>query len=89
MPTEFVFRREQQLRHQSSLHPFPWLRLLSWTSQVAPFLKKNDTFVAALKKELSEHIADVHVQNDFLDGMFTFCGATMAPAPLNRAPINV
>uniref|UniRef100_A0A0E0FCG0 Uncharacterized protein n=1 Tax=Oryza meridionalis TaxID=40149 RepID=A0A0E0FCG0_9ORYZ len=57
--------------------------------KVAPFLKKNDTFVAALKKELSEHIADVHVQNDFLDGMFTFCGATMAPAPLNRAPINV
>jgi hypothetical protein len=29
-------------------------------------------------QELSEHTADVHVQNDVLDGMFTFYDATKA-----------
>ncbi|PUZ49732.1 hypothetical protein GQ55_6G002500 [Panicum hallii var. hallii] len=55
-----------------------WLDLLSRTPRVAPFLQKNDPFIAALKKELSEHTADVHVQNDALDGMFTFYDATKA-----------
>ncbi|CAL5009231.1 unnamed protein product [Urochloa decumbens] len=55
-----------------------WLDLLSRTSRVAPFLQKNDPFIAALKKELSDHTADVHVQNDALDGMFTFYDATKA-----------
>ena len=31
-----------------------------------------------LVQELSEHTADVHVQNDALDGMFTFYDATKA-----------
>uniref|UniRef100_A0ACD5ZRP7 Uncharacterized protein n=1 Tax=Avena sativa TaxID=4498 RepID=A0ACD5ZRP7_AVESA len=53
-----------------------WLDLFSRTPRVAPFLQKNDPFIAALKKELSEHTADVHVQNDVLDGMFTFYDAT-------------
>ncbi|CAL5004640.1 unnamed protein product [Urochloa decumbens] len=56
----------------------PWLDLVSRTPRVAPFLQKNDPFIAALKKELSEHTADVHVQNDALDGMFTFYDATKA-----------
>ncbi|OEL27869.1 Nicalin [Dichanthelium oligosanthes] len=55
-----------------------WLDLLSRTPRVAPFLQKNDPFIAALKKELSEHTADVHVQSDALDGMFTFYDATKA-----------
>ncbi|TVU43853.1 hypothetical protein EJB05_10353 [Eragrostis curvula] len=55
-----------------------WLDLLSRTPRVAPFLQKNDPFVAAMKKELSEHTTDVHVQNDALDGMFTFYDATKA-----------
>ncbi|XP_006659731.2 nicalin [Oryza brachyantha] len=55
-----------------------WLDLLSQTPRVAPFLQKNDPFIAALKKELSEHTADVHVQSDVLDGMFTFYDATKA-----------
>lgn len=32
----------------------------------------------ALLQELSEHTADVHVQSDVLDGMFTFYDATKA-----------
>ncbi|XP_062191677.1 uncharacterized protein LOC133895398 [Phragmites australis] len=55
-----------------------WLDLLSRTPRVAPFLQKNDPFIAALKKELSGHTADVHVQNDALDGMLTFYDATKA-----------
>ncbi|KAF0899554.1 hypothetical protein E2562_020760 [Oryza meyeriana var. granulata] len=55
-----------------------WLDLLSRTPRVAPFLQKNDPFIAALKKELSEHTADVHVQSDILDGMFTFYDAIKA-----------
>lgn len=53
-----------------------WLDLFSRTPRVAPFLQKNDPFIAALKKELSEHTADVHVQTDVLDGMLTFYDAT-------------
>lgn len=55
-----------------------WLDLLSRTPRVAPFLQKNDPFIAALKKELSEHTSDVHVQSDTLDGMFTFYDTTKA-----------
>ncbi|KAJ1266766.1 hypothetical protein BS78_07G003500 [Paspalum vaginatum] len=55
-----------------------WLDLLSQTPRVAPFLQKNDPFIEALRKELSGHTADVHVQNDALDGMFTFYDATKA-----------
>ncbi|WVZ95586.1 hypothetical protein U9M48_041330 [Paspalum notatum var. saurae] len=55
-----------------------WLDLLSRTPRVAPFMQKNDPFIEALRKELSQHTADVHVQNDALDGMFTFYDATKA-----------
>lgn len=53
-----------------------WLDLLSVTPRVAPFLSKNDAFVMALKKELADHVAEVNVQHDVLDGMFTFYDST-------------
>ncbi|XP_026415300.1 nicalin-1-like [Papaver somniferum] len=53
-----------------------WLDLLSRTPRVAPFLPKNDPFILALKKELEEHTAEVNVQHELLDGMFTFYDST-------------
>ncbi|KAI3994447.1 hypothetical protein MKX01_012704 [Papaver californicum] len=53
-----------------------WLDLLSRTPRVAPFLPKNDPFILALKKELEEHTAEVNVQHELLDGMFTFYDPT-------------
>ncbi|KAG9153565.1 hypothetical protein Leryth_008510 [Lithospermum erythrorhizon] len=53
-----------------------WLNLLSTTPRVSPFLSKNDPLVMALKKELEDHTADVKVQNEVLDGMFTFYDST-------------
>ncbi|KAI4382239.1 hypothetical protein MLD38_008227 [Melastoma candidum] len=55
-----------------------WMRLLGRTPRVAPFLAKNDPFVMALKKELAEHTEEVVMQNDVLDGMFTFYDSTKA-----------
>ncbi|XP_030454754.1 uncharacterized protein LOC115676038 [Syzygium oleosum] len=55
-----------------------WLDLLSRTPRVAPFLSKNDPFVMALKKELEEHTEDVILQNEVLDGIFTFYDSTKA-----------
>nr|CAD1818040.1 unnamed protein product [Ananas comosus var. bracteatus] len=55
-----------------------WLDLLSQTPRVAPFLSKNDPFIAALKKELSDHTVEVHVQHESLDGIFTFYDTTKA-----------
>ncbi|KAJ3681543.1 hypothetical protein LUZ60_016032 [Juncus effusus] len=55
-----------------------WLNLLSQTPRVAPFLSKNDPFINALKKELSDHTVEVHVQNEVLDGAFTFYDSTKA-----------
>lgn len=55
-----------------------WLDLLSQTPRVAPFLSKNDPFVMALKKELEEHTEEVILQNEVLDGMFTFYDSTKA-----------
>ncbi|XP_073003241.1 uncharacterized protein [Typha latifolia] len=55
-----------------------WLNLLSRTPRVAPFLSKNDPFIAALQKELSEHTVEVHVQHEVLDGIFTFYDSTKA-----------
>ncbi|XP_042512335.1 nicalin-1 [Macadamia integrifolia] len=64
-----------------AVNPFyieSWLDLLSRTPRMAPFLKKNDPFILALKKELSDHTADVNVQHELLDGMFTFYDLTRA-----------
>ncbi|KAK4773615.1 hypothetical protein SAY87_028634 [Trapa incisa] len=55
-----------------------WLDLLSQTPRVAPFLSKNDPFVMALKKELTDHTDEVIVQTEVLDGMFTFYDSTKA-----------
>ncbi|KAJ0502536.1 putative nicalin [Helianthus annuus] len=49
-----------------------WLDLLSRTPRVAPFLSKDDAFITALKKELADHVAEVNLQHDVIDGMFTF-----------------
>ncbi|KAJ4786539.1 Nicalin [Rhynchospora pubera] len=59
-------------------HIQSWLDLISQTPRVAPFLSKNNPFIAALKKELSDHTVDVHVQNEVLDGTFTFYDSTEA-----------
>ncbi|KAH7863700.1 hypothetical protein Vadar_020891 [Vaccinium darrowii] len=53
-----------------------WLDLLSRTPRVAPFLPKNDPIIMALKKELAEHTVEVSLQNEVLDGMFTFYDST-------------
>ncbi|XP_047938910.1 nicalin-1-like [Salvia hispanica] len=53
-----------------------WLLYLSTTPRVAPFLSKNDPLIMALKKELEDHTADVRVQHEVLDGMFTFYDST-------------
>ncbi|KAF5181474.1 Nicalin [Thalictrum thalictroides] len=55
-----------------------WLDLFSRTPRMAPFLSKNDPFITALKRELAEHIAEVHVQYELLDGMFSFYDSTRA-----------
>ncbi|XP_058108994.1 uncharacterized protein LOC131252116 isoform X2 [Magnolia sinica] len=55
-----------------------WLDLLSRTPRVAPFLSKTDPFIAALKKELSDHTAEVNMQHEVLDGMFSFYDLTKA-----------
>ncbi|KAF3633759.1 putative E3 ubiquitin-protein ligase PUB23-like [Capsicum annuum] len=53
-----------------------WLELLSTTPRVAPFLSKNDPLIKALEKELADHTAEVNVQHEILDGMFTFYDST-------------
>ncbi|ONK57477.1 uncharacterized protein A4U43_C09F910 [Asparagus officinalis] len=55
-----------------------WMELLSRTPRVAPFLSKNDPFISALKKELSDHTVDLHVQHESLDGLFSFYDSTRA-----------
>ncbi|OMO59914.1 Nicastrin [Corchorus olitorius] len=55
-----------------------WLDLLSRTPRVAPFLSKNDPFIMALKKELADHTDEVNVQNEVLEGLFTFYDSTSA-----------
>nr|GLL43217.1 nicalin-1 [Ipomoea trifida] len=62
-----------------AINPFyirSWIDLLSTTPRVAPFLSKNDPLIMALKKELADHTADVSVQHEVLDGMFTFYDST-------------
>ncbi|XP_024982768.1 nicalin-1 [Cynara cardunculus var. scolymus] len=54
-----------------------WLDLLSRTPRVAPFLSKDNAFILALKKELAEHVVEVNLQHDVLDGMFTFYDSTV------------
>jgi membrane protein insertase Oxa1/YidC/SpoIIIJ len=39
-------------------------------------------------QELSEHTADVHVQNDVLDGMFTFYDATKSTLNVYQVRVN-
>ncbi|KAF3654806.1 hypothetical protein T459_33484 [Capsicum annuum] len=53
-----------------------WLDLLSKTPTVESFLSKNDPLIKELKKELVDHNAEVNVQNETLDGMFTFHDST-------------
>nr|XP_009589240.2 nicalin-1-like [Nicotiana tomentosiformis] len=53
-----------------------WLDLLSTTPRVAPFLSKNDPLIKALEKELADHTAEVNIQHETLDGMFTFYDST-------------
>ncbi|KAL2557354.1 Nicalin [Forsythia ovata] len=53
-----------------------WLDLLSTTPRVAPFLSKTDPIIMALKKELADHTIEVNVQQEVLDGMFTFYDST-------------
>lgn len=55
-----------------------WLSLLSRTPRVAPFLPKTDPLISALRKELAEHTAEVNVQHEALDGLFTFYDSTKA-----------
>ncbi|TYI26009.1 hypothetical protein ES332_A05G086400v1 [Gossypium tomentosum] len=55
-----------------------WLDLLSQTPRVAPFLSKNDPFVMALKKELTDHTDEVNMQHEVLEGVFTFYDSTSA-----------
>ncbi|WOL11230.1 nicalin-like [Canna indica] len=55
-----------------------WLDLLSRTPRVAAFLSKNDPIISALKKELSDHTDEVHVQHEIMDGMFSFYDSTRA-----------
>ncbi|PIN20721.1 putative aminopeptidases - M20/M25/M40 family [Handroanthus impetiginosus] len=53
-----------------------WLQFLSTTPRVAPFLSKNDPLIMALKKELADHTVEVRVQQEGLDGIFTFYDST-------------
>lgn len=55
-----------------------WLNLLSRTPRVAPFLSKTDSFISALKKELSDHTVELHAQHESLDGLFSFYDSTSA-----------
>ncbi|GAB2274580.1 hypothetical protein Dimus_009348 [Dionaea muscipula] len=55
-----------------------WLDLLARTPRVAPFLPKGDPFINALKRELEEHMVEVNVQHEMLDGIFTFYDSTKA-----------
>ncbi|KAL8214177.1 hypothetical protein R6Q57_003626 [Mikania cordata] len=54
-----------------------WLDLFSRTPRVAPFLLKEDAFIMALKKELADHVVEVNLQHDVIDGMFTFYDSTV------------
>ncbi|GER40911.1 nicalin [Striga asiatica] len=53
-----------------------WVEILSTTPRVAPFLSKDDPLIVAFKKELSEHTIEVNVQQEPLDGVFTFYDST-------------
>nr|GFA36123.1 nicalin-1 isoform X2 [Tanacetum cinerariifolium] len=55
-----------------------WLDLMSRTPRVAPFLSKDSAFITALKKELADHVVEVNLQHDILDGMFTFYDSTVS-----------
>ncbi|GJV63574.1 EF-hand 1, calcium-binding site-containing protein, partial [Tanacetum coccineum] len=55
-----------------------WLDLISRTPRVAPFLSKDNAFITALKKELADHVVEVNLQHDVLDGMFTFYDSTVS-----------
>ncbi|CAA0824315.1 Unknown protein [Striga hermonthica] len=53
-------------------HIRSWVEFLSTTPRVAPFLSKDDPLIVAFKKELSDHTIEVIVQQEPLDGVFTF-----------------
>ncbi|WZZ00164.1 hypothetical protein YC2023_072492 [Brassica napus] len=64
-----------------AVNPFnvrSWLDLLSQTPRVAPFLSKSEPLITALKKELEDYTAEVSVQHESLDGIFTFYDSTKA-----------
>ncbi|XP_071721130.1 uncharacterized protein [Rutidosis leptorrhynchoides] len=54
-----------------------WLDLLSRTPRVAPFLSKDNALIMSLKKELADHVVEVNLQHDVIDGMFTFYDSTI------------
>ncbi|KAJ7546767.1 hypothetical protein O6H91_08G053800 [Diphasiastrum complanatum] len=49
-----------------------WSKLLSRTPRVAPYLSKNAPIVAALQKELSDHVDEASVHHEVLDNDFVF-----------------
>ncbi|GJY13073.1 EF-hand 1, calcium-binding site-containing protein [Tanacetum coccineum] len=55
-----------------------WLDLMSRTPRAAPFLSKDNAFIMVLKKGLADHVVEVNLQHDVLDGMFTFYDATVS-----------
>ncbi|CAN7100486.1 hypothetical protein HID58_022646 [Brassica napus] len=64
-----------------AVNPFnvrSWLDLLSQTPRVAPYLSKSEPLITALKKELEDYTAEVSVQHESLDGIFTFYDSTKA-----------
>ncbi|KAG2328026.1 hypothetical protein Bca4012_037067 [Brassica carinata] len=64
-----------------AVNPFnvrSWLDLLSQNPRVAPFLSKSEPLIMALKKELEDYTAEVSVQHESLDGIFTFYDSTKA-----------
>ncbi|KAJ0248248.1 hypothetical protein HA466_0153800 [Hirschfeldia incana] len=64
-----------------AVNPFyvrSWLDSLSQTPRVAPFLSKDEPLIMALKKELEDYTAEVSIQQESLDGTFTFYDSTKA-----------
>ncbi|GJV67108.1 nicalin-1-like protein, partial [Tanacetum coccineum] len=52
-----------------------WLDLISRTPRVAPFLSKDNAISNGIKED---HVVEVNLQHDVLDGMFTFYDSTVS-----------
>ncbi|KAL0460805.1 UNVERIFIED_CONTAM: Nicalin-1 [Sesamum latifolium] len=53
-----------------------WFEFFVNNSSNGPFLSKNDPLIMALKQELADHTVEVNIQQEVLDGMFTFYDST-------------